>query len=165
MNTPHAETNSPADHTLFTVHAPGVDVEAIVRDIEATVARKMEEGVYDDARVARAERSNLATLQNRDEFLDFYLKCLREVTLINISDFEIRERRRAWAPLLVCLKKCIWNLLKFYTYRLWSQQNQVNSLLVTAVENTDRKYADKIAALEKRIAALEADRPPTSTGD
>lgn len=160
MHTPTADMAPSSDAPLFTVHAPGVDVEAVMRDIEQTVARKLEEGVYDDARVARAERSNLATLQDRDEFLDFYLKCLREVTLIDISDFEIRERRRGWAPLLVQFKKIIWNLLKFYTYRLWSQQNQVNSLLVTAVENTDRKYAAKIEALEKRIAALESGPRP-----
>lgn len=142
--------------SIFTVHAPGVDAEAIVRQVEETVARKMEEGAYNDARVARAERSNLATLRNHDEFLEFYLKCLRDAAFVDISDFEIRERRRGFAPLLIRLKKTIWNLLKFYTYRLWSQQNQVNGLLVTAVENLDQKYAAKIGALEKRIAELEA---------
>lgn len=144
------------DNAIFTVHAPGVDVDAVVREIEATVARKMEEGVYNDARVARAERSNLATLRDQDEFLEFYMKCLRESAFVNISDFEIKERRRGLAPLLVRLKQTIWNALKFYTYRLWSQQNQVNGLMVTAVENLDRTYADKVRALEKRVAELEA---------
>ena len=141
--------------SIFTAYAPGVDAAAIVREVEETVARKMEEGVYDDARVARAERSNLATLRNHDEFLEFYLKCLRDAAFVDISDFEIRERRRGLAPFLVRLKKTIWSLLKFYTYRLWSQQNQVNGLLVTAVENIDQKYAAKIRALEKRISELE----------
>ena len=140
---------------LFTVHAPGVDVEALVRDVEKTVAQKMEQGLYDDARVARAERSNLSTLRNHDEFLEFYLKCLREAAFVDISDYDIRERRRGLGPVLVRLKKTIWGLLKFYTYRLWSQQNQVNGLLVTAVENLDQKYAAKIRALEKRISELE----------
>ena len=159
MNTQTTDTATPTGAALFTAYAPGVDVEAVIRDIEQTVARKTEEGVYDDARVARAERSNLATLQDRDAFQDFYLKCLREVALVDISDFDIRERRRGLAPLLVKFKKVVWSVLKFYTYRLWSQQNQVNSLLVTAVESTDQKYADKIAALEKRIAALESGTP------
>ena len=147
---------------IFTVHAPGVDTEAIVREIEETVARKLEEGVYDDARVARAERSNLANLRNHDEFLEFYLKCLREAAFVDITDFEIRERRRGFAPLLVRFKKSIWNMLKFYTYRLWSQQNQANGLLVTAVENLDQKYAAKIRALEKRIRELEGDASKAS---
>lgn len=151
MNTPSPD--QPSD--MFTIHAPGVDVQTVVKDIEETVARKMEEGVYDDARVARAERSNLSTLRNHDEFLEFYLKCLREAAFVDISDFEIRERRRGLGPALVRLKKTIWSLLKFYTYRLWSQQNQVNGLLVTAVENLDQKYANKIRTLEQRIAELE----------
>lgn len=143
------------DEPLFTVHAPGVDVDALVREVQATVTRKLEEGVYDDARVARAERTNLARLRNHDEFLAFYLKCLRDAAFVDISDYEIRERRRGGAFLLVRLKRTIWNLLKFYTYRLWSQQNQVNGLLVTAVENLDQKYAARIRTLEQRIDQLE----------
>jgi hypothetical protein len=139
----------------FEIGAKGIDVEQVVRDIQSTVARKIEQGVYSDAKVARAERANLANLQNEDEFLDFYMKCLREAVFVDISDFEIRERRPFLSPLLIGLKKIIWSLLKFYTYRLWSQQNQVNGLIVTAVEGLDEKYSARIKALEKRIQALE----------
>ncbi len=151
-------SDSTQSKPLFEVHAPGIDTEALVQEIQAEVARKMEAGVYADARVARAERSNLATLSNHDEFLAFYLTCLRDASIVDINDFEIRERRRGVGPLLVRLKKSIWGLLKFYTYRLWSQQNQVNGLLVTAIENLDQKYAQKISALEKRIAELEGEK-------
>ncbi|MGD9874914.1 MAG: hypothetical protein AB7T27_11705 [Kiritimatiellia bacterium] len=139
----------------FEIHAPGIDTEKIVRDIETSVAKKQEDGFYSDARVARAERSNLAHLRTEDQFLGFYLKCLRDAVYIDISDFEIRERRRGLAPLLVALKKTIWGLLKFYTYRLWSQQNEVNGLLVTAVQGMEEQYSAKIKALEKRIEELE----------
>jgi hypothetical protein len=57
--------------------------------------------------------------------------------------------------MLIRFKKVIWGLLKFYTYRLWSQQNQINGLLVTAIEGLDEKYAGKIKDLETRIAKLE----------
>ncbi|MBP7829902.1 MAG: hypothetical protein KA248_08295 [Kiritimatiellae bacterium] len=140
---------------LFEVGAPGVDAERLVREIQAEVARKMEQGVYADARIARAERTNLVHLRNEEQFLGFYLQCLRDAVFVDISDFEIRERRRYLAPLLVRLKKVIWGLLKFYTYRLWSQQNQVNGLLVTAIEGLDEKYAARIKALEARVAELE----------
>jgi hypothetical protein len=119
------------------------------------VTKKWEEGVYSDSRIARAERTNLAHLRNEDQFLGFYLKCLRDAVFVDISDFEIRERRQTLGPLLVLLKKTIWNLLKFYTYRLWSQQNEVNGLLVTAIEGIDEKYAAKIQELEKKIETLE----------
>jgi hypothetical protein len=146
---------TPMDKPLFEIGAAGVDAERLVRDLQAEVARKIEQGVYTDARIARAERTNLVHLCNEEQFLGFYLQCLRDAVFVDISDFDIRERRRVLAPLLIRLKKVIWALLKFYTYRLWSQQNQVNGLLVTAIEGLDEKTAAKIRAIEARIETLE----------
>jgi hypothetical protein len=53
-------------------------------------------------------------------------------------------------------KKTLWKALKFYTYRLWSQQNQVNGLLLAAIEESDKKHRDKIRTLEDRLAKLES---------
>ena len=140
---------------LFEIGAPGIDTARLMAEIEQRVARKAEEGAYADARIARAERTNLLNLRNDEEFLGFFLKCLREAAFVDINDFDIRERRSAAAPFLVRLKKTIWKLLKFYTYRLWSQQNTVNGLLVTGVESLDEKYRDQIKQLEARVAELE----------
>jgi len=137
------------------IGADGVDVRAIVTRIQKAVDEKMAAGAYADARIAAAERTNLAQLKNDEQFAGFYLRCLRDAVYVDISDFEIRERRARLAFVLVRLKKAIWALLKFYTYRLWSQQNQVNGLLVTGLESVDEKYAEKIRALEARIAELE----------
>ena len=43
----------------FEIGADGIDTEAIVAEIRATVARKTKEGVYADPRIGRAERFNL----------------------------------------------------------------------------------------------------------
>jgi hypothetical protein len=137
------------------INAPGVDVEKIMAEIEETVARKAAQGAYADARVARAERTNLLNLRNDDEFLALYLRSLREAAFVDINDFEIRERRSFAAPLLIALKKIIWRLLKFYTYRLWSQQNMVNGLLVTGIESLEEQYRERFARIESRLAALE----------
>ena len=142
--------------SLFQISTPGIDAERIVREVQAAVEKKLQEGVFDDARIARSERLNLNNLRNQEQFLGFYLRCLRDAVFVNISDFEIHERRKGLAPLLVAFKKTIWNLLKFYTYRLWSQQNDVNGLLVTAIETLDEKYTAKIEELESQIAALKA---------
>lgn len=145
---------------LFSVGAPGVDTARIVAEIQATVARKREAGAYQDPRVARAERLNLANLKDDDDFLEFYLDGLRDTIFVDISDYEIIERRARLAPLLRALKRAIWKLLKFYTYRLWSQQNQVNGLLLSVAETTESRYRAKIKALEDRVAALESRLPP-----
>ena len=139
----------------ISIGAPGLDVDQLVADLQATVDRKMKDGVYADARVARAEKTHLAQLRGSDDFISFYLTCLRDAVFVDISDFEIRERRRVFGPLLVACKKTIWKLLKFYTYRLWSQQNQVNGLVITALEGLEEQSAARLAALEKRLAELE----------
>lgn len=137
------------------IGAPGLDVGRIVAEIQAAADRKMAEGAYCDVVVARAERTNLANLRDSEEFLSFYLTCLRESAFVDISDFEIHERRRFLGGLLVGLKRMIWKALKFYTYRLWSQQNQANGLLVTAIEGLQEQAGVRAAKLEARIMALE----------
>lgn len=140
----------------FQVGAPGVNVEQLVAEVQAEVARKTEQGAYADARIARAERLNLANLKDDEDFLACYLRSLREAAFVDINDFEIRERRQsALAPALVRFKQALWKSLKFYTYRLWSQQNMVNGLLVTGVEALDEKYQERIKRLEARIVELE----------
>ena len=138
----------------FQVGAPGIDVEALVADIRAAVAKKTEQGLYGDPRVARAERTNLANLSSGD-FDAYYLETLRDAVFVDINDFEIRERRSCCPGLLVGFKRAVWKILKFYTYRMWSQQNEVNGLLLSAAETVERKYRDKIQELEDRIARLE----------
>ena len=140
---------------ILSIGAPGLDVDRLVADLQATVDRKARDGAYADARVARAEKTNLVNLRGSDDFLTFYLTCLRDAVFVDISDFEIRERRRFFGPLLVAFKTVVWKLLKFYTYRLWSQQNQVNGLVITALEGLEEQSSARIAALEKRLVELE----------
>ncbi|MDP6491155.1 MAG: hypothetical protein QGG69_05245, partial [Kiritimatiellia bacterium] len=68
---------------VLEINAPGIDAGAIVEEIRATVERKRAEGAYADPRVARAERSNLANLQNDDDFFDFYMSCLRQAFVVD----------------------------------------------------------------------------------
>jgi len=132
-----------------------LDTEKLVAEIQSEVERKYRDGLYADVRVAQAERSHLSALKDDASFADYYLQCLREASQVDINDFDIRERRSFGAPLLVGLKKTIWSLLRFYTYRMWSQQNQVNGLLVTGLEGVDAKSTTQIRALEARVAELE----------
>ncbi len=153
MNTKGDKTDA-----LFEIGADGVDVEKIMTGIKDAVAQKMDRGEYQDVQIALAEKTNLTNLQDDESFLRFYLECLRNAVCVDINDFEICERRRAGGVLLVALKKTIWKLLKFYTYRLWSQQNEVNAMLVSAIEGIDEKYRNRIKDLESRLATLEGDK-------
>lgn len=137
------------------IRGPGLDSARLVEEIKASVEEKMRNGGYADPRIARAERFNLQYLKNEEQFLTFYLDCLRGSVNVDISDFDIVERRSRFTRVLVGLKMAIWKLLKFYTYRLWSQQNVVNGLLLSAVEGIEGRNRDRIRELEDRIARLE----------
>ncbi|MCC5848200.1 MAG: hypothetical protein JJU29_08905 [Verrucomicrobia bacterium] len=144
------------EHMTVDVGAEGIDTAALVAEIRAEVSRKRREGVYTDARIARAERHNLMYMADSEELLRFYLNCLRDSVNVDINDFEIEDRRPGFkGKALVKIKAVIWKFLKFYTFRLWHQQNQINALMVTAVESSFQQYEKKIATLEARIAALE----------
>jgi hypothetical protein len=149
---------------MLEIGAEGVDTRRIADEILATVDENVRAGIYADARIARAERLNLMPGAQQGEFLEYYLQCLPEAVNVDIGDFEIHERRARFAAVLVRLKKTIWGLLKFYTYRLWSQQNQVNGMLAAAVRGTDEDLRKRIAALEARLAALEAAGQATNRG-
>jgi hypothetical protein len=143
--------------SIFEVGAEGVDARRIVSEVQAAVREKMQQNLYTDARVARAERTNLAHLKDDEAFFAFYLDCLREAVFVDISDFDIIERRLRFSRALVLLKQVIWKLLKFYTYRLWSQQNQVNGLLLSAIDSMDSRYRVRMKAMEERLDRLDRD--------
>ena len=88
--------------------------------------------------------------------MEQYLTCLRQIVPVDINDFPILERRSLFAPVSRLVKKVLWKLLKFYTFRLWSQQNQTNGVLLAAVEIMNRRHKKEIEALAARIEALEA---------
>ena len=148
-----------------TLGAEGIDTAALVAEIQSEVARKRREGVYADARIARAERHNLMYMADSEELLRFYLNCLRDSVNVDINDYAIEDRRTGFkGKSLVKFKTVIWKMLKFYTFRLWHQQNQVNALLVTAVESSFQQYEKKIDALEARLAKLEGQAPAAEHG-
>ena len=144
-----------SENPAISIGADGIDAGAVVAQIQAEVARKRAAGAYDEARVARAERNNLLTLKDDASFMEQYLLCLRQIVAVDINDFEIIEKRGRFATALVRLKKAIWKLHKFYTFRLWSQQNQTNALLLAAVEIMETRHRREIAGLRERIAKLE----------
>ncbi len=140
----------------ITIDAEGVDTEALVEEIRKAVEQRRARGEYDDSRIALAERHNLQNLKNDPAFLERYLECMKPLTHVDISDFEIIEKRARFGSLLVKLKTSIWKLLRFYTFRLWSQQNQVNGILLSAIELLESRYQRRIDELESRIEKLEA---------
>ena len=137
------------------IGAQGIDTDAVIREAEAAVAHKREDGTYSAAGLDGKKPINPLVFKNDEAFLAFYLESLRDTAFVDISDFEIEERRPRFSGLLIRLKKTIWSLLKFYTYRLWSQQNQINGLLLSAIEGIHERNQEEISQLKARVAELE----------
>jgi hypothetical protein len=149
----------------FEIRADGVDVAAVMEEIRRTVEAKKAAGAYDDPRIARAERLNVDRLKDEDAFVDFYLESLHHIFLVDINDFPIRTHRGILGAPIVLLKKTIWKLLKFYTYRLFTQQNQINGQMVGAVDGLNRKVNRRLERIEERLERIEAEgRTPPSDG-
>ena len=149
---------------MIHINAPGVETDAIIRDIHASAQQKAESGRYQAAGLGDPERFAPLAFKDNASFLAFYLENLRESAFVDIGDFEIVEKRARFTRLLVGLKKTIWSLLRFYTYRLWSQQNQINGLLLAAIEGLHDQQKEKISALEAKVEALERALNQTEAG-
>ena len=137
------------------IGADGVDTDAIMREIRETVARKKAEGIYGRYNLDGVDFIQVRELRDDAEFLSHIINIMNKSWEIDINDFEIASKGGLKGRIEVLVKKVIWKLLKFYTYRMWSQQNQVNGLLVTAIESLDGKYRARIENLERRLAAAE----------
>lgn len=142
--------------SFIKIGADGIDAEEIVSRIRKRAAERRDSGEFDLEVVARAERYNLSSVKDNADFFDRYIACLRLVTQVDINDFEIVERRARFSFLLKKLKKTIWSLLRFYTYRLWTQQNQANSMLQAAIEIVARRDSEQLKKMQNRIDELEA---------
>ncbi len=133
---------------IFEIGADGVDVAAIQREIEDRVARKKEAGVYDRYDLSRVAALELGGVKSEADFLEYSLKVVQQAWDIDIGDFPICSKGGLLGAPAVLLKKSIWKLLKFYTYRLFSQQKEFNCQVVNAVVSLNRKIDAELAKLK-----------------
>lgn len=137
------------------IGAHGIDTACVIKDIQRRVKEKHDAGAYEAAGLNDPERMGEFDFNDHQAFLSAYLENLREKAFVDIGDFEIVEKRPRFRSFLVRFKRMIWSVLRFYTYRLWSQQNQINGLLLAAIEGIHDEQKQKIDKLNARIAALE----------
>ena len=138
------------------IGADGIDAEEIVRKIRERAEERRKSGVFDMDAVARGELFNISAIRDDAEFFDRYIASLGVVFNVDINDYEIVEHRSRLAPLLKRFKKGIWSILKFYTYRLWSQQNQVNKFFHAGMELMAKRDGEQFKKMQARINDLEA---------
>lgn len=131
----------------FEIKTPGVDVKKIMEDIQKQIEEKKEQGVYNQYNLDRVTKLEIENIKGDVEYLQWLLKVLNVSWDINIGDPQIVNKGGLLGKPVLWLKKSIWQLLKFYTYRLFSQQKEFNSQVVMAVG----LLAKRIDQLEKKV--------------
>jgi hypothetical protein len=134
----------------FQIGADGVDVKKIMQEIEERVARKKAAGVYDKYDLSRIAALELSSVKNEADFLDYSLKVIQQTWDIDIGDFPIYSKGGILGAPAVWLKKAVWKMLKFYTYRLFSQQKEFNCQMANAICSLKARVDAELAALKKK---------------
>jgi len=138
---------------IFEIGADGVDVKKVMAEIEERVARKREAGIYDRYDLSRIETLELSKIKSEAEYLDYLIRVIQQTWDIDVGDFPIYSKGGVLGAPAAYLKKAVWKLLKFYTYRLFSQQKEFNCQLANAISS----LKSRIDELSERAAADSAD--------
>lgn len=149
MNT--ANTSTPP----LQLFAENIDTQQVQQEI-LEAARKRHPSAklpYETLQAGRMQTPD--SFDSNSAFLQQFLAVMRDNTFVDIGDFEIVERRRYGGRILIAFKRAIWSLLRFYTYRLWSQQNEINGFMLAAIEAMNETSKERQSELETRIAVLE----------
>lgn len=151
------------EEKLFEIGADHVDVEKIMADIRESIEEKRKAGVYDSYDLAGISRLELKNLANEEEFLDYYTEILQRTCDINIADFPIVNEGGLVGHVEVIAKKIMWKLLKFYTYRLFTQQKEFNCQVTNAFLSLRKTLDQRFKEINERLDYLT--RKIEKTGD
>jgi hypothetical protein len=147
-----------AEDRIIEIGANGVDTDEIMRRIRERIEAKRKAGVYDRYNLTGITKLEVAEAKSEEDFLRYSLKMLQRTHEIDIADFPIPNKGGPFGWLAVLVKKVLWYLLKFYTWRMWTQQREFNAQVV----NTLRALNRKIDALRRPIEEESPDRPGTT---
>ena len=108
---------------LFKTRETELNLETLDREIAFKIKQRQELGVYEHFDLTRVTHLLLRDIRDSGEFFRQHLAAIIRSWAVDINDFEIiRKQEGILGNLEVLFKKVIWKLLKFYTYRLFSQQ-------------------------------------------
>ncbi|MDP8217310.1 MAG: hypothetical protein P9M03_01145 [Candidatus Theseobacter exili] len=139
----------------FDFESKGIDVEALMKRLRVRVDEKRKAGVYEKYNLDNLTALEFESLEDEKEFLRYYLRLIQSTCDINIGDFEIVNKGGLFGRPVILLKKVIWKLLKFYTYRLFSQQKEFNCQTVNTIMSLQNKLEKDLEEIRLRLNRLE----------
>jgi len=137
------------------INTPDLDVDELMKEVRSRIAARKADGKYEQYDLSAAAALEMDNIKIDQDHLSQYLPNLWRASNIDLGDFPISAKVPVLGKGIVILKKLIWKLLKFYTWRLFSQQKEFNARAAVLIQALILRYEQKIIALEERIAALE----------
>ena len=98
----------------------------------------------------------LAGAQNEAEFLDQYMRIMRQHDGVDALPFHIPRKAGLFGAFLGRIRTFLWKFQRYQFDRIAFRQNLVNSVFTDTFEFQREEYRRQIATLRKRLAALEA---------
>ncbi len=134
---------------------PGIEIGAdprlavpAVRAILEQVESKKRQGLYPPVQLRETAFLEIKDLRDETEFLGHILSIMKHSWQIDMGDFDIVPRPGLRGRIEVLVKRAVWSLLRFYTFRMFSQQREFNAQASAALR-----------ALNERIERLQSRRP------
>ena len=146
---------------VFSIELDNIDVQEIVRRVKQRVEEKKAAGVYDKYNLVGVTRLEVSQAKSEEDFLRYQLRAMRKSWEIDIGDFEIPSKGGILGRPAVWLKKIIWHLLKFYTFRLFMQQRAFNLQVVNTLQSLDAKLEKLRQRLDETIPQPSPKEQPT----
>ncbi len=133
----------------------GVDVKKLMETVRQRVEAKKESGAYDRYNLSGITRLEIVEAKSEEDFLNYYLKVMQKSYELDIGDFEIPSKGGLLGKPAVWIKKIIWHLLKYYTYRMFTQQREFNSQVLNTLKYLNRKIDKHHCQLMEKLQQIE----------
>lgn len=145
--------------TPFDIISTDIDLNTIESAIRFKIKQRQELGVYEHFDLSKVTHYLLRDIRDKEEYLSLHLQSIARSWAVDVNDFEILKKQQGLVGLAeILLKKVIWKLLKFYTYRLFSQQREFNFQISNTILILEKKYKERLLKLEKELEELSGNR-------
>jgi hypothetical protein len=142
----------------FRIAAPALDAESLVEEVRERVRRKKEAGAYEGYNLEGVTSLDYEKELGEEDFLRYHLQVVERLSDVNYGDFDIVSKGGPFGRAELLLKKVIWKLLRFYTYRLFSQQREFDCQVAEALQSHYRWSRLEIDRLTRELEELRKER-------
>lgn len=132
------------------------EMEKILQRIDEKHHELEKNGKFDVFDTRLLSEFDVLQVEHESEFLEYYLKALKRTWAVDINDFDIPRKSGILGYVEWQIKKVIWKVLKFYTYRLFSQQRAFNSQISRAMICLNDEVEQRFKLVEQKIRELES---------